>query len=50
MKFPKLAKSYEEQLTILKERGLTIDADGEALRWLRRVSYYRLSAYFSFIK
>jgi abortive infection bacteriophage resistance protein len=46
MKFPKVAKTYDEQLALLKERGLSISSDEVALRWLRRVSYYRLSAYF----
>jgi abortive infection bacteriophage resistance protein len=44
--FPKVAKAFEEQLAILKERGLSVSSDEAALRWLRRVSYYRLSAYF----
>ena len=46
MKFPKPAKTYQEQLSILKARGLAIPSDEEALRWLRRVNYYRMSAYF----
>lgn len=50
MKFPKVAKTFEEQLAILKERGLSVSDDAEALRWLRRVSYYRLSAYFPSFK
>jgi abortive infection bacteriophage resistance protein len=47
MKFPKPAKTFEEQLAILKGRGLAIPSDDEALRWLKRVNYYRLSAYFA---
>jgi abortive infection bacteriophage resistance protein len=50
MKFPKVPKTYEEQLALLKERGLSVSSDDEALRWLRRVSYYRLSAYFPTFK
>jgi abortive infection bacteriophage resistance protein len=46
MKFEKTFKSYKEQLELLKNRGLTVQNEDEALRWLRRVSYYRLSAYF----
>ena len=46
MKIPKPAKTFEEQLAILKARGLAIPSDDEALRWLKRVNYYRLSAYF----
>jgi abortive infection bacteriophage resistance protein len=46
MKFLKPPKTYDEQLALLKERGLAIASDEETLRWLRRVNYYRLSAYF----
>lgn len=38
-------KSFEEQLGLLRERGLRIDDEASALTWLRRVGYYRLSAY-----
>jgi abortive infection bacteriophage resistance protein len=47
MKFPKAAKTFDEQLAILKGRGLVIPSDDEAIRWLKRVNYYRLSAYFA---
>jgi abortive infection bacteriophage resistance protein len=50
MKFTKPAKTYCEQLTILKDRGLSVASDDEALRWLRRVNYYRMSAYFNVFK
>jgi abortive infection bacteriophage resistance protein len=46
MKFTKPPKTYDEQLALLKQRGLTISSDEEVIRWLRRVNYYRLSAYF----
>ena len=46
MKFLKPPKTYDEQLALLKERGLAITSDEETLGWLRRVNYYRLSAYF----
>lgn len=41
-------KSFEEQLAILKARGLTVDAGYErkALHYLEKVGYYRLSGYF----
>jgi len=46
MKFTKPALSYERQLALLKERGLIVERDQEALTCLKRVSYYRLSGYF----
>ena len=38
-------KSFEEQLELLRSRGMRIEDDASALTWLRRVGYYRLSAY-----
>jgi len=38
-------KSFNEQLALLKSRGLVITDDSAALDWLKRVGYYRLSAY-----
>lgn len=38
-------KSFAEQLTLLKERGLIVTDDAAALDYLERVGYYRLSAY-----
>lgn len=38
-------KSFEEQLTLLKERGLVVTDDEAAIRSLKRIGYYRLSAY-----
>lgn len=38
-------KSFEEQLAILKERGLQVDNDAAALNYLERLGYYRLSGY-----
>lgn len=46
MKFTKPALRFEQQIELLKSRGLAIPDDARALRWLRCVSYYRLSAYF----
>lgn len=37
---------FEDQLSLLKDRGLTIEDEGKALSYLRAISYYRLSAYF----
>lgn len=38
-------KTFKEQLNILESRGLIIDDDQEAISFLERVNYYRLSAY-----
>lgn len=46
MHYPKRALAFEDQLALLEQRGLRIDDRARALQWLRRVSYYRLSAYF----
>jgi len=41
--------SYEDQLALLKDRGLTVTDDAKALEYLGRIGYYRLSGYwFSF--
>jgi abortive infection bacteriophage resistance protein len=39
-------KSTEEQLELLKSRGMTVPDEERALHFLRRVGYYRLSGYF----
>ena len=46
MRYPKPALKIEEQIVLLEGRGLAVGDRGSASRWLRRVSYYRLSAYF----
>jgi len=46
MKFTKSAFTFAQQVELLKSRGLIVSDDARALRWLTRVSYYRLSAYF----
>ena len=46
MDYKKPHLNYSQQLLLLKERGLSVDDNERALRWLQRVSYYRLSAYF----
>lgn len=38
-------KTYEQQLQILRERNLVIDDTNDALSFLKRVNYYRFSAY-----
>lgn len=47
IKEPKLWKSYDEQLEILRSRGLQIDDEKKALGYLRTIGYYRLSGYFT---
>ena len=41
-------KSYQEQLDILKSRGMIIDDEPKAIKYLQNINYYRLSGY-SFI-
>ncbi len=43
--YQKPALTFEEQLKLLKERGLIVNDDQEALAQLSTISYYRLSAY-----
>lgn len=38
-------RSFEEQLRILKGRGLEVEDDKAALNYLARIGYYRLSGY-----
>lgn len=38
-------RSFEQQLDILSKRGMTIDDKDTALKYLRRIGYYRLSGY-----
>lgn len=38
-------RTYEQQLALLKSRGLEITNDDIALEYLRRLGYYRLSGY-----
>ena len=46
MKFTKPALSFPDQLAKLKQRGMVVQDDATAIRWLKSVGYYRLSAYF----
>ncbi|MCM3190275.1 Abi family protein [Bacillus subtilis] len=50
IKAPKVFKTHEEQLEILKERGLYIEDEDEALLILKRINYYRLTGYMLFMK
>ncbi len=43
--YTKPAKTYIEQLQLLKSRGLKINAEAKALHLLEKLSYYRLSGY-----
>ncbi|ROP66301.1 abortive infection bacteriophage resistance protein [Curtobacterium sp. ZW137] len=45
MEAPKPFRSYEQQLDQLLDRGLIVDDPEQALAWLARVNYYRLSGY-----
>ena len=44
--YDKAPISYENQLDILKERGLIVKDTSKALSYLKEINYYRLSAYF----
>ncbi|UOF90092.1 Abi family protein [Fodinisporobacter ferrooxydans] len=37
--------TFEEQIQILKSRGLIIEDEDFAIRTLKKINYYRLSAY-----
>ena len=45
MHYTKPALTYEAQLALLEERGLNVPNRDRALRWLRVIGYYRLTAY-----
>lgn len=46
MRYLKPALTFNQQLDLLRQRGLTVRDPARALRWLQSVNYYRLSAYF----
>jgi abortive infection bacteriophage resistance protein len=46
MHYTKPALTYAEQVELLRSRGLQIAIEDDALHWLERIGYYRLSAYF----
>lgn len=45
MQYTKKHLNYEEQVGLLADRGLAIEDRGDAVRQLKRIGYYRLSAY-----
>ncbi|MDD6911649.1 Abi family protein [Actinobacillus minor] len=45
MKQQKIWKSFNDQLKILKGRGLLVDDEKKALGYLKSIGYYRLSGY-----
>ena len=45
MQFNKQSTTIEEQIQLLKDRGMNVGAEETASRWLESVGYYRLSAY-----
>ncbi|HYG07269.1 MAG TPA: Abi family protein [Stenotrophomonas sp.] len=46
MRYSKQPLSFADQLQLMQDRGLIVRDPARALRWLKNVSYYRLSAYF----
>lgn len=44
--YNKAPLSFDEQLSLMKKRGLTVDNEEKAISYLKSISYYRLSAYF----
>lgn len=44
-KFHKTPLSYQDQLETWKKRGLNVEDEPRAIRYLSNISYYRLSAY-----
>src|ERR1700722_9774263 len=46
MRYSKPALTYEEQYDLIVSRGLVVEDRLRLIRWLKHISYYRLSAYF----
>jgi len=46
MKFSKLPTTFQEQVDLLKSRGLIINDSEKALQNISRINYYRLSSYY----
>jgi len=44
--FTKPTLSYDDQISLLKERGLIITDHSKAISYLKEIAYYRLSAYY----
>lgn len=38
-------KAFDEQISLLQSRGMAVPDTAQAMTWLQRVGYYRLSAY-----
>ena len=45
MEYIKPPLTFEEQIALLRERGLLVEDESRAIRLLSHISYYRLSAY-----
>ena len=43
--YPKQIKSFDDQISILKSRGMVIKDEARAKQILQNISYYRLSGY-----
>ena len=43
--YPKHLISFSDQITLLKQRGLSFADENKALHLLQNISYYRLSGY-----
>ncbi len=43
--YKKNATTVEQQIALLKERGLLINPEDNAAHWLSHISYYRLGEY-----
>lgn len=45
MEYTKQAIDFSDQLSVLKQRGLIIDNEDQAVRYLHSISYFRLTSY-----
>ena len=45
MRYSKPHLPYDQQVGLLASRGLDVGREGDAVRALKRIGYYRLSAY-----
>lgn len=46
MEYKKSPKTFDEQIELIKSRGLIIDDEDRLRKYLKHISYYHLSAYF----
>ncbi|QIH40285.1 Abi family protein [Flavobacterium sp. Sr18] len=44
--YDKTPLSFQDQVSLLKQRDLVVDSEPKAIDYLQEISYYRLSAYF----